>query len=69
MRPEALLGCRVRYRGEVGRVVGVDAAVPAQAMLTLSISRTSGVPRREVVVPAPEWGELELLDPVLRCEQ
>ena len=60
MKLEDLLGRRVRYQGEEGRVVeghadGVEAAV------TVNLRASSGSPRRVVTVPESEWDELELL--------
>lgn len=66
MRLEVLLGRRVRYRGEVGLVVSGCAVAEAGGTLALSLPRANGAPRREVIVPASEWGELELLDGATR---
>jgi hypothetical protein len=60
MKLENLIGRRVRYKGEEGRVV--EGHVDAQASVVVIIRATSGSPRRAVDVPEPEWGELELLD-------
>ena len=59
MRLEDLLGRRVRYKGEEGRVVeghsGEDASV------ILSVRAAQNQARRNVEVPESEWDELELL--------
>ena len=59
MRLEDLLGRRVRYKGEEGRVVeghsGEDASV------VLSVRAATNQARRNVEVPESEWDELELL--------
>jgi hypothetical protein len=59
VRLEDLLGRRVRYKGEEGRVVeghsGEDASV------VLSVRAATNQARRNVEVPESEWDELELL--------
>jgi len=59
---EELLGRRVRYKGEEGRIVGGHAVAQAEAMAIVSICRKRRAPRRELTVPEAEWGELEFLD-------
>ena len=61
MKLEDLLGRRVRYHGDEGRVVEghVD---DVEASVTVSLRATSAAPRRVVTVPESEWDELELLD-------
>ena len=58
-RLEDLLGRRVLYKGEEGRVVeghsGEDASV------VLSVRAATNQARRNVEVPESEWDELELL--------
>ena len=56
---EDLLGRRVRYKGEEGRVVGGHADV--QATIVISIPARAGSPSRVVTVPKSEWEQLELL--------
>jgi hypothetical protein len=59
VRLEDLLGRRVRYQGEEGRVVeghsGEDASV------VLSVRAATNQARRNIEVPEAEWDELELL--------
>jgi hypothetical protein len=59
VRLEDLLGRRVRYEGEEGRVVEGHADV--QASILISITAKVGSPSRVVTVPESEWDELELL--------
>ncbi len=59
MRLEDLLGRRVRYKGEEGRVV--QGHVDVQASILISIPAKVGSPSRVVTVPESEWDELELL--------
>lgn len=59
MRLEGLLGRRVRYRGEEGRVVGGHA--DEEASVVLRITARAGSPSHLLTVPEPEWEQLELL--------
>jgi hypothetical protein len=59
MRLEDLLGRRVRYKGDQGRVVEGHAG--AEASIVISIPAGVGAPSRVVTVPESEWGQLELL--------
>ena len=59
VRLEDLLGRRVRYKGEEGRIVEGHADV--QASVLISIPAKVGSPSRVVTVPESEWDELELL--------
>ena len=61
MKLEDLLGRRVRYKGEEGRVVEGHAD-DTQASVVVNLRATSGAPRRVATVPESEWQELELLD-------
>jgi hypothetical protein len=58
MRLEDLLGRRVRYKGEEGRVVEGHAG--AEASVVISISAGVGAPSRALTVPESEWELLEL---------
>jgi hypothetical protein len=64
VRLEDLLGRHVRYKGEEGHVVeghSSEGRSGEQASVVVSIRGMHTVPRRNVTVPEPEWGELELL--------
>ena len=61
MKLEDLLGRRVRYKGEEGRVVEGHAD-DAQASVVVNLRAMSGAARRVVTVPESEWQQLELLD-------
>jgi hypothetical protein len=64
VRLEDLLGRHVRYKGEEGHVVeghSSEGRAGEQASVVVSIRGMHTVPRRNVTVPEPEWGELELL--------
>ncbi len=56
---EDLLGKHVRYKGEEAHVV--EGHFDDQPSVVLSIRGTSGVPRRNVVVPESEWDQIEIL--------
>jgi hypothetical protein len=60
MRLEDLLGRRVMYKDECGRVV--EGHGGEQASVVVSIPPKSGSPRHDIVVPESEWQELKLLD-------
>jgi hypothetical protein len=60
VRLEDLLGKHVRYKGEEGRVV--EGHSGAEASVVVSVRASDDVARRNVIVPEPEWEELELLD-------
>ena len=60
LKLEDLLGRRVRYKGDEGRVVEGHAD-EVQASVTVNLRAMSGAPRRVVTVPESEWDELELL--------
>jgi hypothetical protein len=60
LKIEDLLGRRIRYKGEEGRVVGGQAG--AQVSVVVSIERMESSPRRQVSVPRSEWSQLEILD-------
>lgn len=53
---EDLLGRRVRYQGDEGRVAEGHAD-DTQASVTVNLRATCGAPRRVVTVPEPEWHE------------
>ncbi len=59
MKLEDLLGRRVRYDGEEGRVVEGHAG--ESASIVVSVRAASNLARRSVLVPESEWDELELL--------
>ena len=59
MKIEDLLGKHVKYKGEEGRVVEGHAG--EQASVVVSIRRTDCSPRRNVIVPEPEWEKFEFL--------
>jgi hypothetical protein len=56
---EDLLGKRVRYKGEGGYIVEGHAG--DDASVVVSFRAMSGTPSRNVIVPEPEWDEIELL--------
>jgi hypothetical protein len=60
LRLEDLLGRRVRYKGEEGRVV--EGHFGEQPSVVVSIPAVVGSPRHHVDVPESAWRELELLD-------
>jgi hypothetical protein len=60
VRLEDLLGKHVRYKGEEGRVV--EGHSGEQASVVVSLRASDDVARRNLIVPEPEWEELELLD-------
>jgi hypothetical protein len=59
VRLEDLLGRRVRYKGEEGRVV--EGHTGEDASVVVSVRAADNVARRNVEVPESEWDELELL--------
>lgn len=59
MKLQDLLGKHVKYKGEEGHVV--EGHSGEQASVVVSVSGSTGVPRRNVTVPESEWEELELL--------
>ena len=59
MRLEDLLGRRVRYKGEEGRVVEGHSGEDASVVLNVRAAKDRA--RRNVEVPEAEWDELELL--------
>jgi hypothetical protein len=61
LKIEDLLGKRVKYKGEEGRVV--QGHVDEQtASVVVSIRRAAHSPSRHVTVPEREWQELEILE-------
>ena len=61
---EDLLGRHVRYKGEEGHVVeghSGEGRSGDESSVVVSIRGAHQVPRRNVIVPESEWGELELL--------
>jgi hypothetical protein len=56
---EDLLGRRVRYKGEEGRVI--EGHADAEASIVISIPARVGAPSRVITVPESEWEKLELL--------
>jgi hypothetical protein len=64
VRLEDLLGRHVRYKGEEGHVVeghSSEGRSGDESTVVISIRGAHQVPRRNVVVPEPEWDQLELL--------
>jgi hypothetical protein len=60
LKLEDLLGRRVRYKGEEGRVM--EGHSGEQASVVVSMRAMNGTARHHVTVPESEWQELELLD-------
>ncbi len=60
MKLENLLGRRVRYKGEEGRVL--EGHSGEQGSVVVSMPAKRGAARRYVTVPESDWQELELLD-------
>jgi hypothetical protein len=59
VRLEDLLGRRVRYRGEVGRII--EGHADAEPSVVVSFAAKPGSPAHVVTVPEPDWEALELL--------
>jgi hypothetical protein len=57
---EDLLGHRVSYKGERGRIVEGHAG--EEAAVVISIPAKSGSPRHAIIVSQRDWGDLEILD-------
>jgi hypothetical protein len=60
VRLEELLGRRVRFKGEEGRIVEGHAG--EEASVVVNLPARTGSPRRTATVPEAEWEQLELLD-------
>jgi hypothetical protein len=59
VRLEDLLGRRVRFEGEVGRVV--EGHTDAEATVVISFAAKPGSPSHVKTVPESQWEQLELL--------
>ncbi len=59
MQLQDLLGRKVKYKGEEGRIIGGRGG--AEASVLVSIRGITDAPCRDVTVPESEWGEFELL--------
>jgi hypothetical protein len=60
VRIEDLLGRRVRYKGEEGRIV--EGHLDERASVVVITRKTAGSPQRSLTVPEEKWNEFEFLD-------